>query len=166
MRAALLLSPFYRKGNWGLGKLSNWLKVTGLISQDSNSHHSTPYAQAITYCTASSTLTFKTHLGVLWRYRFWFRRSVVGPKFCVSNQLPLEDDTTGPRTTLWAARMSVPASTFNLLQSAFSTATWIIGLVSIVYNKWKRTPKPSGLKQQQAHTRVRAHTYIYIYFCW
>ena len=75
MRPALLLSPFYRKGNWGLAKLSDWLKVTGLISQDSNPNHSTPQARAITYCTASPTLTCKTHLGVLWRYRFWFRRS-------------------------------------------------------------------------------------------
>lgn len=87
----------------------------------------------------------------------------VGPKFCISNQLPREDDTTDPRTIFWAARMSVPASTFNFLQSAFSTATWIIELVSIVHNKWKWTPKPSGLKQQQAHTRTHTYTHVYIH---
>ena len=89
----------------------------------------------------------------------------VGPKFCISHQLPREDDTTGPRTTLWVARMSVPAPAFSLLQSAFSTVTWMIGLVSTVHNKWKWTPKLSGLKQQQAHTHVCActHTHIHIF---
>lgn len=48
--------------------------------------------------------THENHMGILWKYPFWFMKSRVEATICIFIKLPGDVQASGPWTSLWVAR--------------------------------------------------------------